>query len=497
MSVRRLVLLRSSQSILSRRYLIGAVLAWVLVVYLAAGPSVPTFSPAFGSGGSAPASPAASPAPVAAVRALLASGSIPSSNPSVPVQAFATPLGGFPPLTFPPPAPPPNVPEMHCPYPIPQAQSSPISPGVILSFESPLMELSGPYAAWDIPTLGAIEPVIPLVTPVLSISQPVMNEVTPNESVVATDIATLEARAGLDGPQNAKYAQEFEPYWLKLVYSLTPYEAALASTTAAQCVALFGNALAQRTASLDLNLPPLPTLPSGIPPGSADATAVAGAVLSATRSPFVTFALPWSQGMPPGLPAEVRDLAARHLPVEIQLLDAPPKGQSLGTTGFADFVATTVHSLPQATAFEVDGPSLDPSGSAAEWDLVHGLAAADFARQGGQLIGMGVPTSALGQAAPAFWSMFSARAAGFQANLVDFVGAVIPAGDPSAAAAAARGLERDWSALGGVPRSVPFFASIPEERTSSADDVLRQMATYESALSVVHLGLLEVLPAER
>lgn len=478
---------RAVQSLLSRRYLLGAVLAWVLIVYLAAGPAAHAPFAGYTNPPIQPGGAATTSAPVAAAVQVAAGAVAPpppsATAPPAVVGPPAPQLGGFGPPTFPASPPPPNIPQLKCPYPIPQAQTAPISPGVILSFESPLIELSGPYGAWDIPTLGAIAPVIPLVTPVLSISQPVLNEITPNESTIATDIVTLEAKLGLDSPENAKLAQEYEPDWLKFVYTFTPIEQVLASTTAAQCLALFGNALAQDAAQHPLQLPPLPTIPSGVPP------AIGQAVLSETHAPFTTVVMPWSGGVPANAVSEVAKLARRGLPVLVELRDVPPAGQTTGGTGFADFVARAVNALPGASAFQVDGSA--PAADVA--DVAHGLAAADFARRAGQLIGVGVPPAALGRGGPAFWAVLGAALRGFQANLVDFVAAPL-GGTPALSAATARTLERDWYTYGGVPKAVPLFATVGAGNATTPAAARALIAGYEAALRPLGLGLLELRP---
>ena len=486
---------RSVHSVTSRRYLVGAVLAWVLIVYLAAAPSeivgpaprsVPTRA--------APPATVAAPAPSLSIEAP----SFAATTPTVPSFSF-TPLS----FTPPPPAPP-ATPPLSCPFPIPQSQTTPFSPGIFLSFEGPLIELSGPFATYDIPTLGAIGPLVPLATPLVYISEPVLNDVTPNLSVLITDYVTIIDDLGLNSPQEQQYADEFEPYYLELLNSLSPVEQDLASSTAGQCLVLFENALAVQDSQENLQLPALPLLPSGVPPSSSSTdAAVASATTADTHSPFAQLVLPWSGGVPSGLPTAVNALRAKGEPVELELVDQPPVGQTMGGAGFSDFVAQVVQDAPQASAFQVDAAGTDPSGSTQMADLVHGLAAADYMRQPGQLIGLGVPVSAEGAGAQGFWQAFHTSMEGWQSVMVDFVGAdLTPQAQSSAAAndaeaaATAKSLESAWSTLGGVPANVPLFGTVglagglPVTTTS----VQQQIASYLAALAGLHVGALGVDP---
>jgi hypothetical protein len=540
-------------SLTQRRYLLGVILAWVLVVYLASGPSPVTLAsgPSTASSGpSAGATSAAvpgtsntltSPASVATMQAASPAASYssaPAANPQTAAVGVAPtgPSFGTPPV-FSPPGAAPEVPQMSCPYPLPQAQNPPISSGVILSFLGPITELQGPFASYGLPTLGAIEPLVPMVTPVVSISQPVLNEITPNLSTLITDLVYLEDRLGLNSPEGAALAKQFEPTWLKLLAAVEPAEQALASTTAAQCLTLFGNELAQQAAKLNLTLPPLPLLPpipgagsaggtptgaaadssagaaagtptgaaAGTPTGSADtvaADAVADAVLSDSPSPFSTVSLAWSGGMPSRVVGFIRSLVSRDTPVILQLIDSPPPGAVVGASrgGFADFVAEAVHDLAGVSAFEVVVPS---SSTASASDAVHGLAAADYARQPGQLIGLVVPSPAIDGSAAGFWQAFANLARGWQPNLVDFVAAPLTASTvPSLAAGVASAvgqaswLEREWSLIGKVPSDVPLFGTValPPSVASSTAGVRQAIAAYEAALRPLHLGVLGLTP---
>lgn len=482
---------RVMEPVTSRKYLVGAVLAWVLIVYLAAAPSE-IVSPAPRSAPARSGPPAAlAPAPLPTVAPALA----PEAAPAPPDFSFA-------PVAFAPPPPPaPPAPPLSCPFPLPQAQSAPLQPGIFLSFESPLMAISGPFAAYDIPTLGEIGPLVPIATPLVSISQPVLNAVTPNLSVIASDYEQLVTAAGLNSPQEQQYAQQFEPYWLQLIGTFTPLEQTLASSTPGQCLVLFENALAVAASQQNIQLPTLPLLPSGIPPSSSSATAVASAIAADSRAPFAQLVLPWSAGVPAGLPAALSALASKGDPVELEVVDQPPTGQRVGGTGFADFVAEVVHQAPQASAVQVDAASTDPAGAAQIADLVHGLAAADLTRRPGQLIGMGVSDAAQGAAAAGFWRAFAGAAAGYQSSLVNFVGADLTpsptpsvAADSAGAAATAQALRAAWSALGGVPASVPLFAAVAlaDGAPVSTASVRQQIASYLAALAGLHVVALEI-----
>jgi hypothetical protein len=389
-----------------------------------------------------------------------------------------------------------------CPYPIPQSQTTPFNPGEFLAFESPFLDLSGPFAAYNVPTLGEIAPLVPFASPLVSISEPVMNAVTPNMAQAIYDFVALEHQAGLDNPSFDKYVAQFEPYWLQLVGQLTPYEQALASSTAGQCTVLFENELATVAAEHNIPIPQPPLVVPDTTGGSkaaSDAGAVAAAVQSSSaRPPAVQLSLPWSGGMPAGLPGVVKQLAADKVPVEVDLVDTPPVGRAIGNGGFADFVASAVHGLPAASIFEVDVPTTTPAGAAAVADLVHGLAAADFTRQPGQLIGMGVAPAATGDGAPAFWSAFAAAAQGYQASLVDFVAADLTTGATGSlsavaaqAAATARALEHEWSTVGGVPPDVPLFATVDLVGSGlSASAARQELAAFHGALAGLHVGML-------
>ena len=484
-----------ASSLTTRRYLLGTVLAWVLVVYLAT-------SPALNGGLAAPAGPGTHGG--AATGPLAVSPPAPSLSAEGSLLPGVPGFGGLGPFTFNPPPAPPPAPQLSCPYPIPQSQTSPFGAGAFLSFEGPFLDLSGPFAAYDIPTLGAISPLVPLLSPLVSISEPVMNEVTPNLSVVAGDVVALEQAAGLDSPQEQQYAQEFEPYWLQLVSSLTPAEAALASTTGAQCLELFENELAVMAAQENLQLPPLPVLPAGIAPGTSSSTdAVARATAADTRAPLAQIVLPWSGGVPAAAVAAVAGMRAKGTPALVELVDAPPPGAAMGGTGFADFVATAVRAMAGATAFEMAVPGPDPSAPVEMADLVHGLAAADFVRMPGQLIGVSLAAAATGEGGPAFWRAFAGAMEGYQPNMVDFVAAgLTPVPEPSVAAAVAeaagtaRALEGQWAALGGVPADVPLFATVslvgPGPLGVAA--VQQQLSAYLAALGRLHVGVLAPLP---
>lgn len=476
-----------------RRYLLGAVLAWALILSLTSS-SVPRALHR--------ARPAVTPA--AAPGAASALAGFPNfSAPATAPFASAPPFAPFAAPAFGPPPTPPTVSQLSCPYDIPQAQSAPLSPGAILSFVSPLMDLSGPFAVYDIPTLGAIGPLVPIVTPLVSLSQPVMNEVTPNMTTVITDIVTLEDDAGLDSPQGQQYAQQFEPYWISLLTSLTPTEQALTSTTAAQCLVLFENYAAQEGAAANITLPQLPLLPLGLPGSSPGSASVAQAAMSmSAQHPFTQLVLPSSGGVPAAVVTAARDLSAGRIPVEIDLVDDPAPGQTLGGTAFADFVALAVHALPGVSAFEVDVPGANPAAPAAIGDLVHGLAAADAERQPGQLIGLGVEPGAMGNGAAAFWPAFDTSMKGYQPIMVDFGAADLTSGPSSSlaaqcaqAASAARALEGAWTSLGGVPADVPLFATVGLfGAPSDVSSVRHQIAAYETALSGLHVGMLGVAP---
>jgi hypothetical protein len=385
---------------------------------------------------------------------------------------------------------------------LPQAQNAPLQPGIFLSFEGPLIEMSGPIAAYDLPTLGEIGPLVPIATPLVSISQPVLNAVTPNLSVIAYDEQQIVNGAGLNSPYEQQYAQQFEPYWLQLIGTFTPFEQTLASSTPGQCLVLFENALAVAVSQQNIQLPPLPLLPAGVPPSSTPSTdAVAAATMADTKTPFAQLVLPWSAGVPAELPAALSALASKGDPVKLELVDQPPAGQVMGGTGFADFVAQVVHEAPQASAVQVDAAGTDAAGPAQIADLVHGLAAADLTRRPGQLIGVGLPDAALGAAAAGFWRAFAAAAAGYQTSFVDFVGADLTpspastvAADSAEAAATAQALRTAWSAIGGVPANVPLFATVGLAGGGpvTTASVQQQLASYLTALAGLHVVALEL-----
>jgi hypothetical protein len=491
--------LRALQSLTTRKYLIGVVLGWVLVVYLVAVPSTSTGPSLPGAGPSRPAqlaAPAAVASPLGALSApALAAGTATSSAP---------PLVGFPALSFSAPGPPPaQAVPLSCPFPLPQSQTSPFSAGEFLSFEGPFIELSGPFASWDLPTLGAIAPLVPLVTPLVYISEPVLSALTPNLSAAVTDYLTIIDAAGLDSPQEQQYAQELEPYWLQLLGTFTPVEAALASSTPGQCLELFENELAVMDSQLDLSLPNPPLVVPSLAPGSSPsgAQAVEAATAAETSGSFAQLVLPWSGGVPADLEASVAALRAKGHPVELDLVDQPPPGQSMGTRGFPDFVAQAVHGAPQASAFEVEVPAAQPAAAAPLADLVHGLASADFARLPGQLIGPRVASAATGAGAAGFWSAFGRAMEGYQANMVDFVAAdltPVPQGSPVAdqaeAASSARALEAAFTGLGGVPAQVPLFATVSLATSGPLDAsaVEEQIAGYLGALRGLRVEVLGI-----
>jgi hypothetical protein len=484
---------RCVQSVTTRKYLVGTVLAWVLVVYLASSPSLR-------SAARPPTGPEHLAQPVAVPSTALPGSSAPSPA-ATPASAPSFGSFGFAPPSFGPPPAPAAAPQLSCPYPIPQSQTTPFSPGIFLSFEGPLIELSGPFAAYDLPTLGAIAPLVPLATPLVYISEPVMNEVTPDLSTAVTDYVTIIDAAGLDSPQEQQYAAQFEPYWLELLGSLTPVEQQLASSTAGQCLVLFENELAVMDSQENLQLPPLPFIPSGIPPGSSSSAAVATAATADTASPFAQLTVPWAGGLPPGLPAAAAALRAAGKPVLVELVDQPPAGQAMGGTGFPDFVAQAVHELPAASAFQLDAPATDPGGAAQIADLVHGLASADLTRLPGQLIGVGVPAGAQGAGAGAFWGAFDRAMGGFQPNMVDFVSADLTlqqqatsAADSAEAAASARSLEHAFATSGGVPANVPVFGTVTLDGADpvSTPSVQQQLASYLAALAGLRVRVLGI-----
>ncbi len=487
---------RSVQSVTTRRYLIGAVLAWVLIVYLAAAPSNIV-------------APVPHPAPVKAVPRAAPAAPTPafaaSTTPTVPTSTTpSVPAFSFTPLSFPPPPPTPAAtPLLSCPYPIPQAQSTPFSPGIFLSFEGPLFDLSGPFVIYDIPTLGAISPLVPFLTPLVDISEPVMNEVTPDLSVLVTDYVAIIDELGLDSPEEQEFAQEFEPYFLELLDELTPVEQDLASSTAGQCLELFENDLAVQDSQENLpSLPTLPLLPSGVPPSTSSTDSVVeSATTTDTHSPFAELVLPWSGGVPSDLSQAVSTLRSKGDPVELELVDQPPAGQSMGGTGFSDFVAQVVQDAPDASAFQVDAPASDPAGATEIADLVHGLASADVARQPGQLIGVGIPTDAEGSGAQNFWQAFDTAMGGWQKAMVDFVGADLTpqaessaAADSAEAAATAHALRTAWSTFGGVPSTIPLFGavSLASGLPVSSSSVQEQIAAYLAALAGQHVAALGI-----
>lgn len=480
------------QSVGQRRFLLGAVLAWVLIVYLVAGPTEsssvpPIVAPAHGG--------SAAPAP----SGLLSLGDL-GPQLVAPTDTFPSfePPGA---ASFEAPPSPPSEPTLSCPYPLPQAQDPGANPGELLSFLTPPLALGGAFSSYALPTLGAIAPLVPVITPLVVMSQPVLNEVTPDVSSLITDIVEVENDLGLNGPASQQAAQQFEPYWLQLLGSLEPAEQALTSSTAGQCLILFENALAQYSNQLNLSLPPLPLIPAGLPPssGGASAAAVATGTASMTHAPVAHLSLPWSSGIPAGLGATVGALRAKGMAVAVELVDAPPAGASQGGTGFADFVALVVHQLHAVSMFQVDAASADPVAPGALADVVHGLAAADMTRQPGQLIGLGLPAAVLGTGGPAFWKAFATGMRGYQLSMVDFVAAdLTPAGASSpdaaaaGAAATARALEHAWATVGGVPSDIPLFATVDfvGPGGSSAALVRQELGTYLAALAGLHVGLL-------
>jgi hypothetical protein len=127
---------------------------------------------------------------------------------------------------------------------------------------------------------------------------------------------------------------------------------------------------------------------------------------------------------------------------------------------------------------------------------VHGLASADFTRQPGELIGVGVPGTAEGAGATAFWQAFGAAMEGWQHIVVDFVGAdLTPTAAPSVAADAveaagmARALRAACRAFGGLPATLPLFASVGLASGVPVTDasVQQQIASYLAALSGLHV----------
>lgn len=489
---------KALQSLTTRKYLLGVVLGWVLVVYLVAAPSTGGGPSLAAPGRGATANPAAPLTPPTL-------GSLSSSVAGPNVAPLTPSFGGFGGIDFGNPGTPPaQTPPLNCPYPIPQSQTSPFDPGEFLSFEGPFIELSGPFAAWDIPTLGAIAPIVPMATPLVYISEPVLNALTPNISTAVTDYVTIIDAAGLNSPQEQQFAQQFEPYWLQFLNSLSPVEAALASSTAGQCLVLFENELAVTDSQLNLSLPNPPLVVPAIPSGSSSATqAVAAATTADTKSSFAQLVLPWSGGVPTDLGQTVAALRASGHPVELDLVDQAPANQSVGTTGFPDFVAEAVHAAPQASAFEVDVPSAEPAAAAPMADLVHGLASADFARLPGQIIGPGVAPAATGTGAAGFWGAFDRAMQGYQANMVDFVAADLtpvteatPAADQAEAATAARSLESAFTAMGGVPADVPVFGTVSLAGLGpwSAPVVQQQIAGYLGALDGLRVESLGVVP---
>lgn len=488
---------RSVQSLTTRKYLLGAVLGWVLVVYLVAAPS-PSAAPVVPSPSRVPARQVVTPQPAAPV----------VSAPAPPIVAptvTTAPLSGdFPTLSFGSSGtPPPATAPLDCPYPIPQSQTTPFSPGIFLSFEGPFFELSGPFVIYDIPTLGAIAPLVPFLTPLVYISEPVLNALTPNLSTVVTDYTAVIDDLGLDSPQEQQYATEFEPYYLELLDALSPVESELASSTAGQCLELFENELAVMDSQQNISLPDLPLVPPGIPPGSssAETEAVEAATTADGIGALTQLVLPWSGGVPTDLAAAESALRTNGHPVELELVDDPPAGQAMGGTGFSDFVAEAVHDSPEASAFEVAAPATDPSGTAQTADLVHGLASADMERLPGQVIGVGVPDSAAGTGAGAFWSVFDKAMKGWQADMVDFVAADLtprseatPAAADVEAVSVARNLESAFTALGGVPADVPVFGAVSLAGPGpwSTSSVQEQIAAYLGALHGLRVSVLGV-----
>ncbi len=485
------ILATATRSVTARRYFLGAVLAWVLVVYLATASSTQAPLPRSAAGhGTGPVALGAPPVTEPALE-LAPPDTIPPEPPvlsPIALPAFSSP-------------PPPTTQSLSCPYPTPQAPDPGASPGVILSFLSPLFALGGPYASYAVPTLGAIGPLVPVVTPLVVISEPVLNEITPNMSTVITDVATIEQQAGADGPQSQQFAQEFEPYWLTLLNSLVPAEQAVTGSSAGQCLILFENALARQSQQLNISLPPLPLVGAGIPPSGSpvSSAAVATATTSSTAKPMAQLVLPWSGGIPSSLAATLSTLRARGQAVVVELVDTPPAGRAMGTTGFADFVAQAVHGLPGVNAFAVDGASAATTAGPALADLVHGLAAADAARKPGQLIGLGVPPTALGAAAPGFWRAFATAMRGYQSQMVDFVAAPLTTGPSAslaaataAAASSARALAAAWTADGGLPARLPLFAAVdyagPLPATPAS--ITRALRAYQAALAGLRVQVL-------
>ncbi|MHB8439026.1 MAG: hypothetical protein ACYDD4_07675 [Acidimicrobiales bacterium] len=475
-----------------RKYVMGVVVAWALVMGLTSSASN---HPAVRHPRTQASAPLTSPGAGTAPFSLAAP--VPAAPSAAPMSFSPPSFGGFTLPSFGAQPPPPATATLTCPYPTPQSQTTPFNPGEFLAFESPFLDLSGPFAAYDIPTLGAIAPLVPFAAPIVSIAEPVMNEVTPNMAQAIYDIVALEHDAKLDNPQFDKYVAAGEPYWLQLVSSLTPYEQKLASSTAGQCTVLFENDLSTVAAEHAITLPEPPLIVPNIAGSSQSANVAAAETSSSHPSPVQQIELSWAGGMPGDLPVVVHDLAAAKVPVEITLADIAPAGALPGGTGFADFVALTVHALPGASVFEIDGPSASPAAPSSIADLAYGLAAADFTRLPGQLVGMGVPDSALANQAHAFWSAFDGAAEGYQASLVDFVAAdltpVVPRSVAQATAEAtaeARLLEQMWSSTGGVPSDVPLFATLDTVGQSPSEAAAEaQLAAYGAALAPLHVAV--------
>jgi len=521
---------RCVTSVTSRRYLLGTVLAWVLIVYLVGGeaavvPRAPALlanpSPASSppavttpvTSGRAPAT--AGPANSPAATAGLTSAEAPTPPSSVPAGA----PGGYsyqPAPLSPPPEVPPST-SVPCPLPVPDAPPPDLSAGAILDALGPLDAVAGPYAAYSLPDFGAAGPLVPFVTPLIAISQPALKYLDPPLAEATDYLADVANAAGWNGPESQSFADQAGPGGVKLLEEFSPIEKEFAATPGASCLLLSEDGAADDLATTDsklATLPALPTLPIPAPPSlpcllpgqcgpsstnnSGSSPAVTAAVLGQTPNPVTVVPVSWAQGVSPQLQTAVDALRARNVPVVLDVIDSPPSGARLGTDGFSDFVAETVHSFPTVNAFQIEVPSAAPAGAAQMADLVHGLAAADAARVLGQLIGPGVSVAALGPDAARFWSAFAAAAAGWQPSLVDFVGVALapttgesPAGAAGAGATQLLAAERQWSTEGRIPSGVPAFVTVsPGSAASTPGGVARQLTAYRDALGGLDVGII-------
>lgn len=364
-----------------------------------------------------------------------------------------------------------------CPLPLPNNSVPPASLGSMLSALGPVLTLAGPLDTSILGIVPIVAPLLPVVGPLLGASGPYEGPLNTLADALAPVLAPAES--ALVPP-----AQAGSPAFAQVANALTPLLTAAADTPIMGCVGALVNTFAAAI--------PLPggSGSSGSSGGSGGGALPALASPSAGSPPVLAQQVPWSAGLTSSDRAAIASLAARHVPIMIDLVGQPPPGATAAGPGFAQWVAAMVRSLPQVSIWQVGGPSDGPVAAGTASAMVAALEAADQNRTAGQFVGIDVPSS---DPAAANMLRSAVEALGRSLNFVG-MGFATAAGAPPTRATA--GLQQMVAAArrqtlpgAGVPGTVPIFVTAVGNGGSPAASA-ESLSAAASAVRGLGVGLL-------